>query len=131
MLVDGIKVAGVFAERRDGVVVLGVGLNVNQGAAELPAGTRIPAASLLTIDGTTRDRDALLAALLAKVEDAYDSWLGGGLASLHGELASRDALAGRAVTVDGRRGRALGIDAEGRLVLDSGPVESGEVTLVS
>ncbi len=131
VLVDAHKVAGVLAEARDGVVVLGIGLNVNQTAAELPADARIAAASLRTIDGAERDRDALLADLLARLESAYGAWLAGGLAPLHGELASRDALAGKAVTVDGRAGRALGIDAEGRLVLDSGPVESGEVALVS
>jgi BirA family biotin operon repressor/biotin-[acetyl-CoA-carboxylase] ligase len=131
VLVDGCKVAGLLAEARDGVVVLGVGLNVNQTAAELPADARIPAASLRTIDDVERDRDVLLALLLERLEVAYGSWLAGGLQALHGELAARDALAGRAVSVDGRSGQALGIDPEGRLILDSGPVESGEVTLVS
>ena len=131
VLVDGLKVAGVLAEARDGVVVVGVGLNVNQTADELPADARIPAASLRSLDGVERDREALLAVLLERLEAAYGSWLRGGLTELHAEIASRDALAGRAVSVDGRSGRALGIDTEGRLVLDSGPVESGEVTLVS
>jgi BirA family transcriptional regulator, biotin operon repressor / biotin---[acetyl-CoA-carboxylase] ligase len=130
VLVDGRKVAGVLAEARDSVVVLGIGLNVNQTAAELPSDARLEAASLRTIDGVERDRDALLMDLLARLESAYSAWLAGGLATMHAELASRDALAGKAVTVDGRAGRALGIDAEGRLVLDSGPVESGEVALV-
>ncbi|MGZ4381454.1 MAG: biotin--[acetyl-CoA-carboxylase] ligase [Gaiellaceae bacterium] len=131
VLVDGLKVAGVLAEARDGVVVVGVGLNVNQTAADLPAEARLPAASLRSLDGVERDRDALLADLLERLEAAYASWLEGGLAALHVELASRDALAGRDVRIDGRSARALGIDAEGRLLLDSGPVESGEVTLVS
>jgi BirA family transcriptional regulator, biotin operon repressor / biotin---[acetyl-CoA-carboxylase] ligase len=131
VLVDGRKVAGLLAEARDGVVVLGVGLNVNQTAAELPDDARVPAASLRTLDGTERDRDELLLDLLEWLEAAYDSWLSGGLTALHAELSSRDALAGRTVTVEGRSGRALGIDEEGRLVLDSGPVESGEVSLLS
>jgi BirA family biotin operon repressor/biotin-[acetyl-CoA-carboxylase] ligase len=131
VLVDGLKVAGVLAEARDGVVVVGVGLNVNQTAGQLPADARIPAASLRSLDGAERDREALLAVLLERLEAAYGSWLRSGLTGLHAEIASRDALAGRDVSIDGRSGRALGIDAEGRLVLDSGPVESGEVTLVS
>jgi BirA family transcriptional regulator, biotin operon repressor / biotin---[acetyl-CoA-carboxylase] ligase len=131
VLVDGRKVAGVLAEARDGVVVVGVGLNVNQTAAELPAEARIQAASLRSLDGAERDRDTLLAALLERLETAYRAWLDGGLAPLlHAEIASRDALTGRDVSIDGRGARALGIDAEGRLLLDSGPVESGEVTLV-
>ena len=131
VLVDGRKVAGVLAEARDGVVVVGVGLNVNQTEAELPTDARIPAASLRSLDGVERDREALLTGLLERLEAAYGSWRDNGLSALHAEISSRDALAGRAVSVDGRGGRALGIDAEGRLVLDSGPVESGEVTLVS
>ena len=131
VLVDGLKVAGVLAEARDGIVVLGIGLNVNQTAAQLPHDARLPAASLRSLDGVERDRDALLADLLEWLEAVYDAWLAGGLRALHGELSSRDALAGRAVRVDGRDGRALGIDEEGRLVLDSGPVESGEVSLLS
>ncbi len=130
VLVDRRKVAGVLAEARDGVVVLGVGLNVNQTAAELPTDARVPAASLRTLDGAKRDRDVLLDDLLQRLEAAYDSWLAGGLSALHGELVSRDALAGKTVSVDGRSGRALGIDEDGRLMLDSGPVESGEVSLV-
>ena len=131
VLVEGLKVAGVLAEARDGVVVVGVGLNVNQTAAELPADARVPAASLRSLDGAERDRDALLTGLLERLGTAYASWLDGGLAALHGELAARDALAGRKVSVDGRHARALGIDEEGRLVLDSGPVESGEIALVA
>jgi BirA family transcriptional regulator, biotin operon repressor / biotin---[acetyl-CoA-carboxylase] ligase len=130
VLVDGLKVAGVLAEAREGIVVLGVGVNVNQTAAELPAEARIPPASLRSLDGVERDLDALLAALLARLEAAYGSWLTGGLPALHAEIAARDMLAGRAVTVGGRSGRALGIDEDGRLRLDSGPVESGEITLV-
>jgi BirA family transcriptional regulator, biotin operon repressor / biotin---[acetyl-CoA-carboxylase] ligase len=130
VLVDGRKVAGVLAEARDGVVVVGVGLNVNQTAAELPAEARIPATSLRSVDGAERDRDTLLVALLERLETAYRAWLDGGLAPLHAEIVSRDALAGLDVSVDGRGARALGIDAEGRLLLDSGPVESGEVTVV-
>ncbi len=131
VLVDGLKVAGVLAEAHDGVVVVGVGLNVNQTVAELPPDVRIPAASLRSLDGTERDLDLLLASLLERLEAAYESWLAGGLASLHAELTSRDALAGRMVSVDGRTARALGIDAEGRLVLDSGRLQSGEVRLLS
>ncbi len=131
VLVDGLKVAGVLAEARDGIVVVGVGLNVKQTAAELPADARVPAASLRSLDGVERDLDLVLTALLERLEAAYGSWLGSGLGALHAEIASRDALAGRAVTVDGRGARALGIDAGGLLVLDSGPVASGEVTLVS
>jgi BirA family biotin operon repressor/biotin-[acetyl-CoA-carboxylase] ligase len=133
VLVNGSKVAGVLAERRDGVVVLGIGLNVNQRAAELPAETKVPAVSLFTIDGTTRRRAPLLAALLANVEDAYARWSAGGIDALHDDLAARDFLRNRAVLVDGERGLGVGIDRSGRLEVEIGGarriVESGEIGL--
>ncbi|HEX4929960.1 MAG TPA: biotin--[acetyl-CoA-carboxylase] ligase, partial [Gaiellaceae bacterium] len=38
VMLDRRKVAGVLAELKDGAVVLGIGLNVNQGRDELPTG---------------------------------------------------------------------------------------------
>jgi BirA family biotin operon repressor/biotin-[acetyl-CoA-carboxylase] ligase len=132
VMVNRYKVAGVLAEARDGVVVLGLGINVNQTRAELPAAARVPAASLRTIDGVQRERAAILADLLARLEHAYDGWLRGGLDALYGPLGARDFLRGRRVEVDGVSGLAVGIDRSGRLELEvEGArrfVESGEVS---
>lgn len=130
VLVDGGKLAGVLAEARGSAIVLGIGINVNQLAEELPQETKLPPASLRTVDGRVRERVPLLADLLARLERRYDEWLERGLAAAHPELAARDILRGRAVLVDGRPARALGIRPDGRLGLDSGPVESGDVVLV-
>ena len=126
------KVAGVLGELRDGMVVLGIGINVNQTREQLPPDARQPAGSLRTITGREHDREALLATLLARLEHHYDAWRGGGLAALYSDLGARDFLRGRRVTVDGLTGTALGMDRAGRLVLDVGGeqrlVESGEVS---
>jgi len=133
VLVDGAKVAGVLAEARDGVVVLGIGVNVNQTPDELPFGQQPPAASLRTVDGVERERAPLLASLLAELERHYGRWLDGGLAELHADLDARDYLRGRRVTVDGTSAVAFGIDVAGRLELDIDGerrvVESGEISL--
>src|SRR5205085_8069727 len=68
------KVAGVLAEARDGVVVLGIGINVNQTREQLPEDVRLAAASLRTLDGVERERAPLLAELLARLEHDYDAW---------------------------------------------------------
>ncbi len=128
---SGRKVAGVLAERRDSAVVLGVGLNVNQRPEELPADTKVPAASLLTVDGKSRRRAPLLAALLAQVEYAYTRWSAGGIDALRDDLDPRDFLRNRVVFVDGEQGVGLGIDPGGRLEVEIGgerrTIESGEV----
>ncbi|MGH3104550.1 MAG: biotin--[acetyl-CoA-carboxylase] ligase [Gaiellaceae bacterium] len=135
VMVNRYKVAGVLAESRGDVVILGFGINVNQTPSELPAEPRSPAASLCTIDGTRRDRATVLAELLAGLENTYDCWLAGGLDALYGSLGARDFLRGRRVAVDGTRAVAVGIDRSGRLELDvEGErrlVESGDVTYES
>ncbi len=125
VLVDGRKVSGGLADLRDGAVVLGVGVNVNQSV--LPE-TRLPAASLRTFDGRVRKIPPLLDDLLITLRSRYDVWRDRGLAALHGEIAARDVLRGRRVTVGGKTGIAVGIRPDGRLELDSGLVDSGEVT---
>jgi BirA family biotin operon repressor/biotin-[acetyl-CoA-carboxylase] ligase len=74
VVVAGRKVAGVLAEARPGRVVLGVGINVNQTAAELPPDTAKPPTSLLLELGREVGRASLLAAVLLELERGYDAW---------------------------------------------------------
>jgi BirA family biotin operon repressor/biotin-[acetyl-CoA-carboxylase] ligase len=131
VLVNRRKVAGVLAEARDGVVVVGIGLNVNQTREQLPADARMAAASLRTVDGRVRDREEVLASLLAQLDRLYEAWCQGGLEAVYEDLAARDFLRGRRVTVDGVEGVAQMIARDGRLEVStgSGPVlvGSGEV----
>ncbi len=114
-------------------VVLGIGLNVNQAAGELPAGTKLEAASLRSLDGVVRDREAVLAALLRRLDGLYATWRAGGLDPLRPELESRNYLRGRRIRAGDVRGVALGIDRFGRLEVDTPAgtalVESGEIEL--
>jgi BirA family biotin operon repressor/biotin-[acetyl-CoA-carboxylase] ligase len=133
VLLAGGKVAGVLAEGRPGGVVLGVGLNVNQAASELPPRPHLPATSLRAADGVPRDRAAILADLLAFLEQRYDAWTDGGLAALHADLAGRDALRGRRVRAGEHTGVAIGIDRDGRLELATAggtvAIASGEISI--
>jgi BirA family biotin operon repressor/biotin-[acetyl-CoA-carboxylase] ligase len=134
VLVNRRKVAGVLAEARDGAVVLGVGLNVNQTRAELPGDATVEPASLRTVDGVTRERAPLLADLLAHLETAYAAWRDRGLDGIYDDLGARDFLRGRRVAVGDEEGLAVKIDRGGRLeVAVDGEVrlvESGEVRYV-
>ncbi|HEX5027258.1 MAG TPA: biotin--[acetyl-CoA-carboxylase] ligase [Gaiellaceae bacterium] len=122
------KVAGLLAEARDGAVVLGIGLNVNQSREELPEN----AGSLLTLTGREWRRDQLLDSLLADLGRTYAAWRSGGLDAVYEGLAPRDFLRGRRVSVNGTSGVATMIDRQGRLEIEVGhgdvvAVESGEV----
>src|SRR5262245_26490929 len=131
VMVNRTKVAGILAEARDGAVILGVGLNVNQTREQLPADAETPPGSLRTVDGVRRERAPLLASLLAELEIQYDLWTEGGLDAVFDELGPRDFLRNRRVTVDGDVGTAIGIDRSGRLVVDVAGeqrgIESGDV----
>ena len=74
VLVGGRKVAGILAEAREGLVVLGIGVNVNQRSDELPAATHLPPTSLRLAAGRELDRATLLVEILARLETAYDDW---------------------------------------------------------
>jgi len=128
VLVDGRKVAGVLAEQLGDAVVLGVGINVNQDEARLPADARLPAASLRSLTDRVFDREEVLRVLLERLDDRYAGWREEGLAALLPELAARDFLRGRRVTVAGAVGVAGGLDGEGRLLVDGRPVGAGEVS---
>ena len=81
VLIDGRKVAGILAESSEGRVVLGIGVNANQTAEQLPPDAQTEPTSLRLVVGEPVDRAALLAAILLRVERAYDAWARGTSAS--------------------------------------------------
>ena len=131
VMLDRRKVAGGLAELKDAAVVLGIGINVNQRLEELPTETKAPAASLRSVMGRTYERAPILVELLLELERRYDAWREDGLDGVYDDLAARDFLRGRRVTVDGVPGLAHMTTRDGRLEVETEEglllVESGEV----
>jgi BirA family transcriptional regulator, biotin operon repressor / biotin---[acetyl-CoA-carboxylase] ligase len=75
ILVEGRKVAGILAEAREGRVVLGIGINANMSAEQLPQEVDTPATSLLVETRKKVDRVELLVTLLERLERHYDIWV--------------------------------------------------------
>jgi len=75
VLLGGKKIAGILAEASAGRVALGVGVNVEQKADELPERPVFPASSLALELGRSVDRIDLLVCILAQLERHYDLWL--------------------------------------------------------
>ena len=71
----------MLAESSEGRVVLGIGINVNQTLEQLPTGAETEPTSLRLVLGTPVDRALLLAAVLTRLERAYDPWISGTSAS--------------------------------------------------
>ncbi|HZS24001.1 MAG TPA: biotin--[acetyl-CoA-carboxylase] ligase [Gaiellaceae bacterium] len=74
VVVDGRKLVGVLPEATAGRVVLGVGVNVNHTASELPAETVKPPTSVRIELGREVERAPLLALVLAELENGYAAW---------------------------------------------------------
>jgi BirA family transcriptional regulator, biotin operon repressor / biotin---[acetyl-CoA-carboxylase] ligase len=89
------KLAGILLERPAGpAVVLGVGVNVNQSAEDLPE-----AATSLRIElGRPVEREALLAAILNDLANAYDRADREGVDWIVPAWRSRTSMLGKAIT---------------------------------
>jgi BirA family biotin operon repressor/biotin-[acetyl-CoA-carboxylase] ligase len=123
---DGRKVAGLLVEtavRGDELTeaIIGMGINVNWPAAEMPAELAGRAVSLSDLAGRPLDRLELLRRLLTALDGEIAS-LEAGRSPLD-RLAAVSALDGRRVTVDTGpeqvEGTVAGISAEGQLLLDT------------
>ena len=108
--IDGRKLAGILVEGRpqEGWAVLGIGLNVP--TADFPPSWRTRATSLRAARRRDRSREAVLDALLAQL----DVWLRRPLEAVLEAWRERDALRGRPVRWDGRRGHGGGHGRRGR-----------------
>jgi len=70
ILVEGRKLAGILVERRGGHVVIGIGVNIAQTAADFPPDVTARATSLYQATSAMVDRLRVLMALLEELEKA-------------------------------------------------------------
>ena len=121
-------VSAAHDERRGsrGYVVIGVGLNINHRAADLPAQARTPPTSILLETGQLCARDAVFRAVLERLEqhllELHDPAAGPALKQrLEEQLRqwwpARRTLAIRAPAGSTVKGAFRGLDEQGRLVL--------------
>jgi BirA family biotin operon repressor/biotin-[acetyl-CoA-carboxylase] ligase len=125
VLVDGRKVCGILAEvvaADADAVVIGSGVNTAMPAEELP----VPTATSFAVLGAVADEDALLADYVDALDQALSALAGDDRASGAARAAVQTVCGtiGREVRVslpDGSAvvGRAVRLDDDGRLVVDS------------
>ncbi|MBI4240782.1 MAG: biotin--[acetyl-CoA-carboxylase] ligase, partial [Candidatus Rokubacteria bacterium] len=147
VLVEGKKVAGSLVEcaaRGDRVeyVILGVGVNVNVGHAALRTAlgeAAHAATSLREAAGRAIDRNSFTVAFLALLDRWFRIYTQRGPDAVLAPWRDRDIVTGRRVQIreDGEayEGRALGVNREGRLVVEEWrgvprQVIAGEVRLL-
>ncbi len=128
VLIETRKVAGILVEGRpqERWAVLGIGLNVALEPDDFPPELRDTAGTLgLGADAIEPTLDRLLSAL--------ERWLSAPDGELLEAVRALDALLGQSVRWSGGEGRGAGIDADGRLVVQTGEgqvaLDAGEVHL--
>jgi BirA family biotin operon repressor/biotin-[acetyl-CoA-carboxylase] ligase len=121
LLIRGLKVAGILAESftpagAGPVVILGIGINVNQTRF---AGDLTGRATSLALEaGHPFDRARLLAAVLERLEAWYRRWVAEGFGPVREAWRRGSATLGRQVTVgDGIEGIAEDLAEDGALLL--------------
>jgi BirA family biotin operon repressor/biotin-[acetyl-CoA-carboxylase] ligase len=143
ILIGGKKVAGLLTElsaELDRVrhVILGIGVDVNIGANELPAELKKTATSLKLESGGTISRAELAVAILRELDAGYARVCAGKFPAIADEWEAHCATIGKNVTVqigDRKiRGHAESLDAAGALLLRTEhgrlePITGGDVTL--
>lgn len=140
ILWDGRKLGGVLLELSGeaagpAAVVIGVGINVRMAAGAVQIDQ--PWVDLDSVLGTRTERNALLARLLDELFGAVAEFEVYGLEPFLAEWRSADLLAGREVAIHlpdrSETGRALGVDAQGALLVESGGTRrsftAGEVSV--
>ena len=124
LYLSGRKLAGILTETGafsgTGIVppvVIGIGMNVNTPATDLPTGPAVSAVSLFEVTGRCFDLDLVLDLVVRRVEEAV-RLLEKTPGTLLARWRQRDYLVGRHVELilPGRRvrGQALGLAADGR-----------------
>ena len=123
LLWRGRKVAGLLCERVNGADLVGVGMNVDCDAAEVPPPLRERVTSLTAVAGRPVDLTAAAVAVGRHLYQALAHRDQGTFAAAVREYDRHHALVGRRVTVTGGPGEAAvtgrceGLDDVGRLLL--------------
>jgi BirA family biotin operon repressor/biotin-[acetyl-CoA-carboxylase] ligase len=118
VLVDDRKMAGILTEAqlsdaRASWIVVGIGINVR--ATRFPPDIADRATSLALSGAAEIDRGSLFVDLAVALSARIETLQARGPRPIILDLAARDALRGRAVTIDGAPATALGIAEDGAL----------------
>jgi BirA family biotin operon repressor/biotin-[acetyl-CoA-carboxylase] ligase len=132
VLIDDRKLAGVLteaqlSEARASWIVVGIGVNVR--TTSFPADLGGRATSLALAGASSLDRGKLLVEIASSLSVRIDRLCTDGPGPIVKDLADRDVLRDRAITIDGAAATALGIAGDGSLRIRRG--DGAEITVLS
>lgn len=140
VLVHGKKIGGILCE---GVVeggemkrvAIGIGLNVNFDRRDFPEGLRREPTSLGLELGEEVEREMVVIAVLRELEKVLGKFKEGNVEQEMDYIATHSYLQGKDISMkEGFRGSYVGIDAEGRLLIQTEAgvrrISSGEIEVI-
>lgn len=134
----GILCEGLFVGNRLDAIVIGIGVNVFRASYPPELEGQVACLEALAASDIALERERLLVEVLAAVETQVHTYHDAGFGALLADFTRHDALAGERVEISGASplvGLARGVDAEGRLLVESDgliiPVISGTVRVVA
>lgn len=103
--INGRKLCGILCEMRaegENVkhIIAGIGINVNLSVSDLPQETAAIATSLRIVSNRQQKREEVFADILNSIENNYLRWLADGFESFLPGISARNALQGKAITID-------------------------------
>jgi len=120
--VGSMKAAGILAESKGEVIVLGMGLNVNERSRDFPAELRGTATSVRIESGRNQSREEILVGILNELDVCYDLWCESGLSPFVEDLERSMLFIGERVVLESGKesfgGIMKGITNEGHLRLE-------------
>lgn len=115
--IGGRKICGILVEHRDGVTVLGIGINVHHRPEDFPEELRGTATSLEAATGLEFDRTELLEAVLTDLDRKVKVLREGGGERLRRAWAEACRVKGRRVRCGDTLGVVEDVDAQGALIV--------------
>ena len=125
LLIDEMKLGGILSEKVENGAVVGVGINIFQTQSELPIETAI---SLINVASDKEiDRSDLLSQILNRLGEVFTD-----LDKFKNEFRASCSTIGKTVSVTSPTGEvvedlAIGISAEGALLLNSREITVGDI----
>ena len=122
VLVDNAKVAGILVEGLTSgnstisSLVVGIGLNVRTSC--FPAELKNRATSLALLRCKDLNRSSIIAEVLIELARHFELFQARRLSPFLDELRRRDALQGKRIVIDPHQGIAMGLDDQGRILLE-------------
>ncbi len=119
LLAGSRKICGILIERRAGITVAGIGINVRHRPEDLPPELRATAGSIYMATGQAPERSEVLQYVLTALDRRVCALRAGQGELIRREWAAACGVEGRRVRYRGVEGFVTAIDGRGGLVLDT------------